>query len=55
VKPLEYQHSIWCPHSETTAPDEDGKAICVRCFGVIQIRLTLAVLQAGIEAVRRGR
>lgn len=47
--------NLFCPHSDTTAPDEEGKAICVRCFGVIQVRLTLAVLQKGIEAVRRGR
>lgn len=46
---------LWCPHSETTAPDGDGKAICVRCLSAVQIRLTLAVLQRGIEAVRRGR
>jgi hypothetical protein len=35
----------FCAHDQTTAPDGDGIAVCVRCHTAVTVRLTLQMLE----------
>lgn len=45
-----------CSHQETTAPDDQGYALCTRCGSAVIVRLTRHILEKGIQAVlNQGR
>lgn len=47
--------SKWtCAHRETTEPDAEGYALCLRCRGAVVVRLTRHVLDKTVEAIKRG-
>lgn len=45
---------MFCAHVRTTDPDEQGQAICLRCGGLIVIRLTEHTFLEAVDAVRRN-
>ena len=45
---------LLCPHSETTAEDGDGYAICLRCNARVIVRLTAALFERQLAAMRRA-
>ncbi len=44
----------WCMHLKTTATDEDGKAICLKCGATIQLVLTRELFMETVEQVKRS-
>jgi len=41
-----------CSHPGVTPEDGEGYAICVRCFGVLVVALTRAMLSRNLAAVK---
>lgn len=40
-----------CAHSETTPPDDDGYALCLRCAASVPVRLTKPQLDRAMLAI----
>lgn len=52
-KKLSALQKMACPHRETSHEDGEGYAICVLCGAALPVRLTTAMLDAAMEAIKK--